>query len=224
MRYSKLSTTRWRTWRRRWRHKAFGMWDDGWCRDNDDIWLWTQVSVKRERGRSWLGRWVSRHRGDGHHYCLCSRFLLYAELLCKNTIIWLLCIMFDTYILHLCCSSFPFVMHAPEHRNLEHLTELARDKAFWNDQKIHRESAMGVWYPQPPWRSVFVWLFHNNASCDYDGGDCCVKRLDGPVLKDYCSQCTCLDPKSHWQRGIQSIWYKCFDRQCLILMQLYIYM
>ena len=138
-----------------------------------------------------------------------------------STICWIAMQEYDNmiimhYVWHIHTALVLFIFSfcdAPEHRNLEHLTELARDKAFWNDQKIHRESAMGVWYPQPPWRSVFVWLFHNNASCDYDGGDCCVKRLDGPVLKDYCSQCTCLDPKSHWQRGIQSIWYKCFDRQ-----------
>merc|ERR1712032_498037 len=35
---------------------------------------------------------------------------------------------------------------------------------------------------------------NNNAGCDYDGGDCCVKSLGGPVKKDYCKECKCLDP------------------------------
>merc|ERR1712124_173967 len=35
---------------------------------------------------------------------------------------------------------------------------------------------------------------NNNAGCDFDGGDCCVKSLGGPVIKDYCKECKCLDP------------------------------
>merc|ERR1712224_694361 len=37
---------------------------------------------------------------------------------------------------------------------------------------------------------------NNNAGCDFDGGDCCKKSLGGPVKKDYCKECECLDPKS----------------------------
>ena len=36
---------------------------------------------------------------------------------------------------------------------------------------------------------------NNNAACDFDGGDCCEKSLGGPVQKDYCKQCKCLDKK-----------------------------
>merc|ERR1712217_853346 len=35
---------------------------------------------------------------------------------------------------------------------------------------------------------------NNNAGCDFDGGDCCAKSLGGPVKKDYCQECKCLDP------------------------------
>merc|ERR1712032_1294386 len=35
---------------------------------------------------------------------------------------------------------------------------------------------------------------NNNKGCDYDGGDCCAKSVGGPVKKDYCKQCKCLDP------------------------------
>ena len=35
---------------------------------------------------------------------------------------------------------------------------------------------------------------NNNAGCEYDGGDCCEKSVGGPVKKDYCKQCKCLDP------------------------------
>merc|ERR1712032_639421 len=37
---------------------------------------------------------------------------------------------------------------------------------------------------------------NNNAGCEFDGGDCCVKSLGSPVKKDYCKQCKCLDPKA----------------------------
>merc|ERR1719353_2247756 len=36
--------------------------------------------------------------------------------------------------------------------------------------------------------------YNNNAGCDFDGGDCCVKSLGGPVKKNYCKVCKCLDP------------------------------
>merc|ERR1712157_515946 len=36
---------------------------------------------------------------------------------------------------------------------------------------------------------------NNNAGCAWDGGDCCAKSLGGPVKKDYCKKCNCLDPK-----------------------------
>merc|ERR1719263_1234668 len=35
---------------------------------------------------------------------------------------------------------------------------------------------------------------NNNAGCEFDGGDCCAKSLGGPVKKDYCKKCKCLDP------------------------------
>merc|ERR1711937_183813 len=35
---------------------------------------------------------------------------------------------------------------------------------------------------------------NNNAGCDFDGGDCCAKSLGGPVKRDYCKACKCLDP------------------------------
>ena len=35
---------------------------------------------------------------------------------------------------------------------------------------------------------------NNNADCEFDGGDCCAKSLGGPVKKDYCKECKCLDP------------------------------
>ena len=34
---------------------------------------------------------------------------------------------------------------------------------------------------------------NNNARCAYDGGDCCAQSVGGPVKKDYCKQCKCLD-------------------------------
>ena len=35
---------------------------------------------------------------------------------------------------------------------------------------------------------------NNNAGCAYDGGDCCEKSVGGPVQKEYCVECKCLDP------------------------------
>merc|ERR1719199_1290966 len=35
---------------------------------------------------------------------------------------------------------------------------------------------------------------NNHKGCAYDGGDCCVKSLGGPVKKTYCKACKCLDP------------------------------
>merc|ERR1712084_161337 len=37
---------------------------------------------------------------------------------------------------------------------------------------------------------------NNNCGCNYDGGDCCAKSLGKPVVKKYCKQCKCLDPKN----------------------------
>jgi len=36
---------------------------------------------------------------------------------------------------------------------------------------------------------------NNNAGCEFDGGDCCVKSVGGTVQKYYCKECKCLDPK-----------------------------
>merc|ERR1712078_563681 len=36
---------------------------------------------------------------------------------------------------------------------------------------------------------------NNNKGCEYDGGDCCAKTVDGyEVSKKYCSKCECVDP------------------------------
>merc|ERR1711937_138471 len=38
--------------------------------------------------------------------------------------------------------------------------------------------------------------YNNNCGCDYDGGDCCAASVkNGKVLKDYCNDCSCKDPK-----------------------------
>jgi len=37
---------------------------------------------------------------------------------------------------------------------------------------------------------------NNNPGCAYDGGDCCEATVKGGVVKkQYCKQCTCVDPK-----------------------------
>ena len=36
---------------------------------------------------------------------------------------------------------------------------------------------------------------NNNEGCEFDGGDCCAKSLGKAVVKDYCKECKCLDPK-----------------------------
>merc|ERR1712151_136039 len=36
---------------------------------------------------------------------------------------------------------------------------------------------------------------NNNKECGYDGGDCCAESVGGPVLKAYCNECKCKDPK-----------------------------
>ena len=36
---------------------------------------------------------------------------------------------------------------------------------------------------------------NNIAGCEYDGGDCCQKEVGLPVVKTYCQECKCLDPK-----------------------------
>ena len=33
---------------------------------------------------------------------------------------------------------------------------------------------------------------NNNCGCEWDGGDCCGKK----VKKNYCKKCKCLDPKA----------------------------
>merc|ERR1739848_680780 len=36
---------------------------------------------------------------------------------------------------------------------------------------------------------------NNNAGCEYDGGDCCVKTAkNGKVKKTFCTECKCIDP------------------------------
>merc|ERR1739848_283135 len=47
---------------------------------------------------------------------------------------------------------------------------------------------------------------NNNKGCEYDGGDCCPKTVDGgEVSKKYCSRCACVDPdnqdKDHGKGG-----------------------
>jgi hypothetical protein len=38
---------------------------------------------------------------------------------------------------------------------------------------------------------------NNNKGCDYDGGDCCAKSVNGgKVKKNYCKECKCKDPKN----------------------------
>jgi len=38
---------------------------------------------------------------------------------------------------------------------------------------------------------------NNNADCEFDGGDCCAKSVEGGQVKtDYCEKCQCLDPKN----------------------------
>merc|ERR1712232_1187472 len=42
---------------------------------------------------------------------------------------------------------------------------------------------------------------NNNCGCEYDGGDCCAKTVEGgTVKKDYCNKdvgCKCLDPEAN---------------------------
>merc|ERR1712176_1122577 len=39
---------------------------------------------------------------------------------------------------------------------------------------------------------------NNKCECNYDGGDCCAKTVNGgTVKKKYCKACSCIDPKGH---------------------------
>merc|ERR1712159_7453 len=43
---------------------------------------------------------------------------------------------------------------------------------------------------------------NNNAGCEYDGGDCCAKSVQGgKVQTKYCKQCKCIDPDNQGPAG-----------------------
>jgi len=51
---------------------------------------------------------------------------------------------------------------------------------------------------------------NNNAGCEYDGGDCCYKTVEGgEVKKNFCTECKCLDPDNLGEpTGCKSPGYK----------------
>merc|ERR1712046_413140 len=46
---------------------------------------------------------------------------------------------------------------------------------------------------------------NNNKGCDFDGGDCCVKTVGGPVKTDYCNESSARTPRLRADRLITMV-------------------